>query len=163
MVAPEMVSTPLMEASTPGNWLAKAASVTLVPRPGVSSWERVAVLTILKNVLCLNVTGEIYSPSGVTAVVVAEVLTIEINVCGRVCAFNLKVVFSACGELRGEEALGIVASASVIVVAAILTVGSIPAVGKIYLLTNRKLCKISGNVFGEDPIWIHAANCSHFV
>ena len=114
-----------------------------------------------KNVFIVNMTGEVYSPCGVTAVVMTEVLTVKINVCGRVSAVNLEVVFCTCGELALEEALGVVASASVVIVAAVLSVSSIPTVGKVYLLANGKLCKVCRNVLCEDPIWIHAANCSH--
>jgi hypothetical protein len=129
---------------------------------GVNCVVRSVVNRDSKNVFILDVAGEVNSPSRVTTVVMSEVSTVKVNVCGRVSAVYLKVELCACRELGLEETLGIVAGSSVVIVTAVLTVGSIPAVGKVYLLAiGGKLRKICGNVLCEDPIWIHAANGSH--
>ena len=85
------------------------------------------------GVLCESLS-DVYSPGGVTAVVMSELVAVNVEVCGCVCSAELDVVKVCFGKLCALECLSVKAIAAEVVVAAVLTVDCVPGVGKVYLL-----------------------------
>ena len=116
-----------------------------------------------QQVRVLHCIGEVYAPCGVTAVVVSQLLAVEIYVCGGVGALKLQIIAVSCGQLGFSEALGVVAGAAEVVVAAVLTVNSIPAVGKGYFFPIcRHGCGNFGSLLGKCPFGIEINDSSQF-
>ena len=94
--------------------------------------------------------GEVNSPGGVSAVVMSLVLTVNVYVCGRVRTADLEIVLIGCGELTLYELLGVKTRAAEVVVAAVLSVGSVPGVGEIYAY-NAVVVRGGRAIFGKLP------------
>jgi hypothetical protein len=106
--------------------------------------------------------GKIYSPGGVTAIVMSLVLTVYVYVSGRVCAAYFKIILISLGELSLHKLLGVKTSAAEVVVAAVLTVSSVPCVGEIYAY-NTVVVRSGSAVLRKLPAFIKGKNFSHFV
>ena len=87
--------------------------------------------------------------------------SVEINIGGRVGTLQFKIITICCGQLGLGEALGIVAGAAEIIVAAVLTVNSVPAVRKIYFfpICGHSCGKLS-SLLGKCPFGIKGHDSS---
>ena len=103
--------------------------------------------------------GDVYSPGGVTAIMVREFFAANVNVGRGVSAAQLKVVEVCCRQISLVQSFAVNAIATEVIIAAIHTVSGIPRVGKIYFFTLAN-SNISA-VFYKQPILIQVDNVSH--
>ena len=106
-----------------------------------------------------ELVGKLYSPGGVAAVVVCELLAADVNVSRGVRAADLKIVVICFGELGLYERLYVEARAAEVVVSAVKAVFCVPGVRKIYLnaLTRADI----GGVLDKEPAVVDVKNVSH--
>jgi len=105
--------------------------------------------------------GEVYTPGGVTAIVVSEVLAVEIYISGGVCTLKLQIILLSLGKFALFKALHIMAGAAVVIIAAVLTVHSIPAVGQVNPLTLGGNSRGQFGILGECPFCVEIVYLSH--
>ena len=80
-----------------------------------------------KRILRAEITRDIHTPSGISTVVMRKTLAVHIHVGRGIRTVYLKIVFFCFREQVGAEHLSVKASATEIVVSAVLTVGRIPS------------------------------------
>ena len=92
----------------------------------------VAVVNRNNQLICTIVQGigDVHTEGGVAALVLGHFLTVQADNCSHGHAVKLQNRAAAIGQLRLFQRAGIGAGAAVVVVAAVLTVYSVPSVGK---------------------------------
>ena len=106
--------------------------------------------------------GNVAAPGGVAAVVMGKLLAVYIQVCGGVGALDLNVVPVSLGQVFLGKYPGVGCGAAEVVIATVLSVNGIPAVGQvdeIPLTVNHR-----GNfhsLLGESPFAVDVGNGSH--
>ena len=92
----------------------------------------VAVVNRNHQLICTIVQGigDVHAESRITALVLGHFLTVQTDNCSHSHAVKLQNRATAVGQLRFSQSAGIGAGAAVVVVAAVLTVYSVPSVGK---------------------------------
>ena len=92
----------------------------------------VAVVNGNHQLICAIVQGigDVHAEGGVAALVLGHFLTVQADNCSHSYAVKLQNRAPAVGQLRLFQRAGIGAGAAVVVVAAVLTVYSVPGVGQ---------------------------------
>ena len=92
----------------------------------------VAVVNRNNQLICAIVQGigDVHTEGGVAALVLGHFLTVQTDNCSHSHAVKLQNRAAAVGQLRLLQCTGVAAGAAVVVVAAVLTVYSVPSVGK---------------------------------
>ena len=83
------------------------------------------------KVAALHHIRHIHTPGGVAAIMVGKVLAIPVKVSGSVGAVDLQEVPLTFGQIDLVDGLGIIAGATVVVTAAVLTINGVPCMGQV--------------------------------
>ena len=106
--------------------------------------------------------GHIHAPGGVTTVVVRHGLAVQVDIGRGVGALNFQKIPVCCGQICLGNGFGVVCGAAPVVVAAVLPVNGIPAVGNVDSLPIRAKRGGDGSgFFGEKPVLIDTYNLPH--
>ena len=106
--------------------------------------------------------GQVHAPGGVTAIVVSQVLTVQIHISGGVGTIDFQVVALCRRQVCLGDGLCVVSGAAPVVVAAVLTVYSIPAVGDVDCFpVGTQRFGDCGCFLGEEPALVDAYDISH--
>ena len=130
---------------------------------GINSLVRRVINRDSKERLVCEAIGEIDSPCGITAVVVSELLAVEIYVSRGVCTSDLEVILRSYGKLCTNYLLRVDPCTAEVIVSAVLSVGRIPGVGEINYLPlggerRGELCGLC-----EGPFLIEIYYISHIL
>ena len=108
----------------------------------------------------LGILGDIHTPGGVTAVMVGKVLALQIHIGGGVGTPDLQIILVCLGQFL--HLLQVAAGSPEIVIAAVLTVHRVPAMGQIHglgSLRNRTGHRI--HILDKCPVLVNVQNSSH--
>jgi hypothetical protein len=129
---------------------------------GIDSFIGSVVYSDNQQVAVAQSVGHIHTPGGITAVMMSQVLSIQINIGRGVGTLQFQIVASSLGQSGFLKALGIVASSAMVIIAAILAVNGVPAVRQIDLLpVRRETGRNLGCLLGECPLGIEIVYGSH--
>ena len=115
-----------------------------------------------KQVLLLYVLCHVHPPGGIAAVMMAQMLSVQVHIRGGIGAVDLQEVFFRLGQIGFLEGLGIAGRAAVVVTAAVLAVDAVPGVGQVDKIPQLwHLCRGFHNALGKGPLTVKIHGFSH--
>ena len=110
----------------------------------------------------LQLLADVHTPGGVAAVMMGQQVTICVDISGGIGATDLKVIQVCSGESFLVQLLGVIGGSTVVVVAAVLAVDGVIAMGQVDLFpVNGKFCGQGSGFFGKSPVCVEIVNSSH--
>ena len=115
-----------------------------------------------QHIFPLHRVGHVHTPGGVAAVVMGQVLAVEVSIGRGVGTVDLQVVAVGGGQIQLVEALGIHRRAAVVIVAAVLAVNGVPAVGQVHPVPfGADLGGDGVHALGKGPFVVKIDNIAH--